>query len=84
MLRFDAGEVITAMVTPMDKDRKVDYTQAGILAKHLTDNGTDSLLLAGTTGESPTLTFEEEIELLNTVRAIVGKSCRIVMGTGSN
>ncbi len=84
MLRYDAGEIITAMVTPMDKDRKVDYNQAEVLAKHLADNGSDALLVAGTTGESPTLTFDEEFELLNAVRAIVGKSCKIVMGTGSN
>ncbi len=84
MLRYDAGEVITAMVTPMDKDRKVDYNGMEVLAKHLTDNGTDTILVAGTTGESPTLTFEEELELLNSVRAIVGKSAKIVMGAGSN
>ena len=64
MLRYDAGEVITAMVTPMDKERKVDYNGMEVLAKHLTDNGTDTILVAGTTGESPTLTFEEELELL--------------------
>ncbi len=84
MLRYDAGEVITAMVTPMDKDRKVDYNGMAVLAKHLTDNGTDTILVAGTTGESPTLTFEEESELLNSVRSIVGKSAKIVMGAGSN
>lgn len=84
MLRYDAGEVITAMVTPMDKNRKVDYNGMEVLAKHLTDNGTDTILVAGTTGESPTLTFEEELELLNSVRSIVGKSAKIVMGAGSN
>lgn len=84
MLRYDAGEVITAMVTPMDEQRRVDYNAMEVLAKHLTNNGSDSILVAGTTGESPTLTHEEEYELLNAVRAIVGKSCKIVMGAGSN
>lgn len=84
MLRYDAGEVITAMVTPMDKERRVDYKGMEVLAKHLTDNGTDTILVAGTTGESPTLTFEEELELLGTVRSVVGKSSKIVMGAGSN
>ena len=84
MLRYDAGEVITAMVTPMDENRKVNYGGMEVLAKHLTDNGSDSLLVAGTTGESPTLTHEEELELLSTVRSIVGKTAKIVMGTGSN
>ncbi len=84
MLRYDAGEVITAMVTPMDKDRNVDYKGLEVLAKHLVDNGTDTILVAGTTGESPTLTFEEEIEVLKTVRKVVGPSAKIVMGAGSN
>ncbi|MBQ2871783.1 4-hydroxy-tetrahydrodipicolinate synthase [bacterium] len=84
MLRYDAGEVITAMVTPMDKERRVDYNGMEVLAKHLTDNGTDTILVAGTTGESPTLTFEEELELLGSVRSVVGKTAKIVMGAGSN
>lgn len=84
MLRYDAGEVITAMVTPMDSDRKVDFKGLEALAKYLVDNGTDTILVAGTTGESPTLTFEEEIEVLKTVRKVVGPSAKIVMGAGSN
>ena len=84
MLRYDAGEVITAMVTPMDKDRKVDYKGVEKLAKYLIDNGTDTILVAGTTGESPTLTFEEEIEVLKAVRKVVGSNAKIVMGAGSN
>ncbi len=84
MLRYDAGEIITAMVTPMDENRNVDFKGVKILSKHLIDNNTDTILVAGTTGESPTLTFEEEIELLEAVRAVVGKSSKIVMGAGSN
>ena len=58
-LRYDCGEVITAMVTPMDKNGAIDYDKVEILAKHLIENGSDALLVAGTTGESPTLTNEE-------------------------
>ena len=65
--RYDAGEVITAMVTPFNKNREVDYNKVEELAKYLINNGSDSILITGTTGECPTLTNEEEIELLSTV-----------------
>lgn len=82
--RYDLGEVITAMVTPMNKDREVDYDKAGELAAYLANNGSDTILVAGTTGESPTLTHEEELELLSTVkRAVIGKA-KVIMGAGSN
>jgi len=82
--RYDAGEVITAMVTPFNKNREVDYNQVEILAKHLVKNGSDAILVAGTTGESPTLTHEEELELLATVQRATENKAKIVMGTGSN
>ena len=84
VLRFDAGEVITAMVTPMDAKREIDYNAVEILAKHLINNGSDAILVSGTTGESPTLTHEEEIELLSTVRRAVANKAKVIMGTGSN
>lgn len=84
MLRYDAGEVITAMVTPMDKKGVVDLKQVKDLAKHLVKNGSDAILVAGTTGESPTLTFDEEIEVLAAVRSVIKKECKILMGAGSN
>ena len=84
VLRFDAGEVITAMVTPMDVKKEIDYNAVEILAKHLINNGSDAILVAGTTGESPTLTHEEEIELLSTVRRAVANKAKVIMGTGSN
>ena len=59
-VKFDAGEVITAMVTPFTKEGDVDYDKAGELASYLLDNGSDSILVAATTGECPTLTHEEE------------------------
>ena len=66
-IRFDAGEVITAMVTPFDENLKIDYPSLEKLINHLVENGTDAILVAGTTGESPTLSHEEEWELLNFV-----------------
>ncbi len=83
-LKFDAGEVITAMVTPFTKDGQVDYDKAAELASYLLDNGSDSLLIAATTGECPTLSHEEEIELLSTVKRAVKNECKIIMSAGSN
>lgn len=82
--RYDAGEVITAMVTPFNKDRKVDYDKVEELAKYLAHNGSDGILVAGTTGESPTLTHEEEIELLSTVKRAVANKAKVIFGAGSN
>lgn len=84
MTRFDAGEVITAMVTPFKKDGSVDYDKAGELASYLINNGSDSLLITATTGECPTLTNEEEVELLSTVKRAVKNECKVIMGAGSN
>lgn len=83
-LRYDAGEVLTAMVTPMDASRRVDYNKAEDLAKYLINNGSEAVLVAGTTGESPTLTHEEEIELLSTVKRAVANKAKVIFGAGSN
>lgn len=83
-LRFDAGEVITAMVTPLKNNREIDYDKVEQLSKYLIANGNDALLVAGTTGESPTLTHEEEIELVSTVKRAVANKAKVIMGTGSN
>jgi len=82
--RYDAGEVITAMVTPFDKKGGVNYDAAEALAKHLIANDTDTILVAGTTGEGPTLTHEEEIELLSTVKRAVAGHAKVIMNSGSN
>lgn len=84
MTRFEAGEVITAMVTPFTKDGNVDYDKVGELASYLVNNGSDSLLITATTGECPTLTNEEEIEILSTVKRAVRNECKVIMGAGSN
>lgn len=83
-LRYDCGEVITAMVTPMDRSGVIDYDKVEALSKHLISNGSDALLVAGTTGESPTLTNEEEIELVSTVKRAVANKAKIILGAGSN
>lgn len=83
-MRFDAGEVITAMITPMDKDRKVDFKALEKLVEHLIATGSESLLIAGTTGESPTLTHEEEVEVFNFVKKIANGRAKLILGAGSN
>lgn len=76
--------VLTAMATPFDESGAVDHDAARRLAAHLLEHGSHGLVIAGSTGECPTLTDEEEIELLRTVRAEVGEEPLIVCGTGTN
>ena len=83
-LRFDAGEVITAMVTPFNRKREIDYNKSEELAGNLINNGSDTILVAGTTGEGPTLTHEEEFELLSSVKRAVANRAKIIMNAGSN
>lgn len=83
-LRYDAGEVLTAMVTPMKANKEIDYNKTEELAKYLINNGSEALLVAGTTGESPTLTHEEELELLSTVKRAAANKAKVILGTGSN
>ena len=83
-MRYDAGEVITAMVTPMNEKKEIDYDKAESLVKYLINNGSDSILVAGTTGESPTLTHEEEVELISTVKRAAANKVKIIANSGSN
>jgi 4-hydroxy-tetrahydrodipicolinate synthase len=78
------GEVLTAIVTPFRADGSVDYEAFRALADHLVENGSDGLVVAGTTGESPTLTDGERDELLRTAIAAVGDRATVVAGTGTN
>jgi 4-hydroxy-tetrahydrodipicolinate synthase len=80
----EIGGVITAMVTPFAEDRSVDEAAARKLARHLIDNGSHGLVLAGTTGESPTLSDEEKISLLRAIRDELGPDVLLICGTGSN
>ena len=83
-LRCDLGELITAMVTPMDNERAIDFESVEKISKYLLEQQTDAIVVAGTTGESPTLTHDEEYELLHCVKATVSGECKVIMGAGSN
>lgn len=78
------GRVITAMVTPFDAAGAVDLEQAGRLADHLVRHGSDGLVICGTTGESPTLSWQEQKDLFLAVRQAVGGRARLLAGSGSN
>ena len=78
------GEVLTAMVTPFDKNGQIDFAQTNVLIDYLIDNGTDALVIAGTTGESPTLRTEEKINLFKYVVKKVDRRVPVIAGTGSN
>ncbi|MEW6283349.1 MAG: 4-hydroxy-tetrahydrodipicolinate synthase [Candidatus Eremiobacterota bacterium] len=78
------GRMVTAMVTPFGADLEVDYDRAAELARKLVSDGNDCLVVAGTTGESPTLTREEKLTLFSTVKQAVGKNVQVIAGTGSN
>jgi 4-hydroxy-tetrahydrodipicolinate synthase len=76
--------VLTAMATPFEESGAVDTNAAKRLASYLLEHGSHGLVIAGTTGECPTLTDEEEIELLKAVRAEVGDDILLVCSTGTN
>ena len=77
------GRLLTAMVTPFNEKREVDYEQAKRLALALLDSGSDGLLVAGTTGESPTLSKEEKLRLFSEVKSAVGRRGTILANTGN-
>jgi 4-hydroxy-tetrahydrodipicolinate synthase len=78
------GRTIAAMVTPFTEDGKVNYAVAEELAAYLVDRGNDGLVVCGTTGESPTLTWDEEYELFQVVQKAVAGKGKVIAGTGSN
>jgi 4-hydroxy-tetrahydrodipicolinate synthase len=84
MTQKSFGRVLTAMVTPFDESGKVNYAVAEKLANYLVTHGSDGLVICGTTGESPSLTWEEEYELFKVVKNAVGHQAKILAGTGSN
>ncbi len=77
------GEVLTAMVTPFKPDGAVDLDSFRRLASHLVDNGSDGLVVTGTTGESPTLSDEERLELYAAAVEEVGERATVIAGTGT-
>ena len=78
------GRLLTAMVTPFDKEGMVDYEQTKRLALALLNSGSEGLVVVGTTGESPTLIREEELRLFTEVKSAVGERGAVIAGTGSN
>jgi len=82
-MRIVLGEVLTAIVTPFDSDGAVDYERFRSLARYLVDHGSDGLVVCGTTGESPTLSNDEKLELWRAAVDAVGDSATIVAGTGT-
>jgi 4-hydroxy-tetrahydrodipicolinate synthase len=78
------GRVVTAMVTPFTAEGGLDLDGAAKLADHLVSNGTETVLVGGTTGESPTLHGEELWELYRAVREAIGDRGTVMVGTGSN
>jgi len=80
----DFGTIVTAMITPFKADGSVNYDVAAKLAAHLVNNGTDTLVVCGTTGESPTLSWDEEYQLfVEVLQAVAGKA-KVIAGCGSN
>jgi 4-hydroxy-tetrahydrodipicolinate synthase len=77
------GEVLTAVVTPFDADGAVDHDRFRELAQFLLDNGSDGLVVAATTGESPTLTDDERLELLRVAVDAVNGRGTVIAGTGT-
>lgn len=82
MVQF--GQIATAMVTPFDNKGNIDFAKTTQLVNYLIENGTDSLVVAGTTGESPTLTTEEKLALFRHVVDVVDGRVPVIAGTGSN
>lgn len=77
------GHLITAMVTPFDADGRVDYARAAVLTGRLIASGNDGLVVAGTTGESPTLSDDEKVRLFGAVKEAAGERAKVIAGTGT-
>lgn len=78
------GPIATAMVTPFQIDGSINYTVTELLIEHLLSTGTDSLVVCGTTGESPTLRMEEKLKFIKFIVEKVNKRVPVIAGTGSN
>ena len=78
------GKLITAMVTPFQDNYSIDFKALEVLIEHLIKTGSTSILITGTTGENPTLTYEEEWELLKACKNIINNRVPIIFGAGSN
>ncbi|WP_010531457.1 4-hydroxy-tetrahydrodipicolinate synthase [Lentibacillus jeotgali] len=78
------GQVLTAMVTPFDQNGDIDFNATRTLVNYLIANGSDGLVVAGTTGESPTLTNNEKLDLFRFVAQVADGRAAVIAGTGSN
>lgn len=77
------GEVLTAIVTPFGRDGSIDFHRFAALAHHLVETGSDGIVVAGTTGESPTLSEDERLELFRVAVGAVGDRATVIAGTGT-
>jgi len=80
----ELGRLLTAMITPFNKEGEIDYEQAKKLTSALLDSGSDGVGVAATTGESPTITWEEEFRLFTEVKSAAGEKGTVIAYTGSN
>ena len=80
---MELGRLLTAMVTPFDAEGNVDYAQAKRLALALLESGSDGIVVAGTTGECPTLTRDEKMRLFSEIKGVVGNRGTVIAGTGT-
>ena len=78
------GQVLTAMVTPFDAQGQINEAAVGTLVEHLLNNGSDGIVVCGTTGESPTLSHDEKLRLFRLVKDAVGERGKVLAGTGGN
>lgn len=81
---METVRLLTAMVTPYDDNLEVNYEKAAEIANYLAKNGSDGVIVSGTTGESPALSGEEKLKLLDTIKKAAGDKMQIWAGTGSN
>jgi len=80
----DFGRLLTAMITPFDLDGNINFPQARSLAKGLVASGTDGLVIGGTTGESPSMSDDEKLQLFAEVKEAVGDTATVIAGTTDN
>lgn len=78
------GRLITAMVTPFNKDGSIDWDGVATLARHLVEHGHDGIAVNGTTGEAPTTKSSEKLEIIRVVKSVVGPNVKVLSGAGDN
>ena len=78
------GRLLTAMVTPFNKDGSIDWDGVAKLAQHLVDTGHDGIAVNGTTGEAPTTKSSEKLEIIKVVKSVVGEKITVLSGAGDN